>query len=306
LHEVAQGLTYLHEFTPPVVHGDIKPDNILIDDNGSALIIDFGLSRSVVESIPGFISSNRGAGNARWMAPELIEGGVPKSIEGDVYSFASLALNILTEDIPFSNFTNEVALILALASESPPSPASIRQGPRYNPALEAPVWKLLDECWATSPAERPTMGAVEERIQKLGRLDDALAEANGVNNPLPPTGNEDKGSAAKDKGQCDQHDIRPENENQATDEKPPPVAPPSSSFLVSEVYPRTVTAAYPRGVGASGSVLFTAITQRSPWLLAVQSTAGPLSKQTASPIQTIPPGQHIPPPYLFPISIALS
>lgn len=72
----------------------IFQDNILIDDDGSAVIIDFGLSRFVVETIPELISSNRGAGNVRWMAPELVDGELPKSLMGDVYSFASLALNV--------------------------------------------------------------------------------------------------------------------------------------------------------------------------------------------------------------------
>ncbi|KAG9041096.1 hypothetical protein FS837_012741 [Tulasnella sp. UAMH 9824] len=234
LHEVAQGLTYLHEFTPPVVHGDIKPDNILIDDNGSALIIDFGLSRSLVESIPGFISSNRGAGNVRWMAPELIDGTLSKSLAGDVYSFGCLAMNILNGSIPFKDFVKDAALIKALLGRTPPSPASTRQKISCNPALETPVWKLLDQCWATDPADRPTMRDIEGRVQKLGRLEAALAEAHGVSNPPVPTGNEDKAVSAKQKMRHEQLDILLEMLNQATDEKPPPGAPPSSSlpFLV--------------------------------------------------------------------------
>lgn len=69
-------------------------DNILINDCGSAVIIDFGLSRSMAEAVSALISSRRGAGNVRWMAPELVDGSDPKSPEADVYSFACLAFHV--------------------------------------------------------------------------------------------------------------------------------------------------------------------------------------------------------------------
>ncbi|KAG8971721.1 hypothetical protein FRB90_010417, partial [Tulasnella sp. 427] len=115
LYEVASGLTYLHEFDPPVIHGDIKPDNVLIDDDGAAVIIDFGLSRSVIMNVSETTSSNRGAGNYRWMPPELVlDATLPKSLEGDVYSFASLALKVLTGTPPFRHVPGSVsALVIA-------------------------------------------------------------------------------------------------------------------------------------------------------------------------------------------------
>ncbi|KAG8898500.1 hypothetical protein FRC00_002744 [Tulasnella sp. 408] len=250
LHEIARGLTYLHQFAPPVVHGDIKPvsqlrslhqtsvmkanrcivqDNILIDDDGSAVIIDFGLSRSLVETVPGLISSNRGAGNVRWMAPELVDGRLPKSLKGDVYSFASLALNILTGAIPFVNFKNEAALIVALVTgHCPPRPAPARRRMSCKPALEEPLWTLLDECWTTNPAERPTMREIEGRIQELRRLDAVVAEAQPVVDLSSPIENGSKGDEKEEKKERDQDEPLPEEMvNQAEGGKPPTVAPSS-------------------------------------------------------------------------------
>ncbi|KAG8919424.1 hypothetical protein FRC01_001295, partial [Tulasnella sp. 417] len=198
LDEIARGLTYLHEFTPPVVHGDIKTDNILVDSGGSALIIDFGLSRALLETVPGSISSDRGAGN------------------------------ILTGETPFSHFTNQTILMLARLSETPPSPASTRPEMICTSALEKPLWKLLDECWTPNPAERPTMRKIEERIQKLRRLDAAVAEAQPVQDLCSPTNSDGKGEKVKEKKERDQPDNQPEILNQPPDEKPPLGEPPSS------------------------------------------------------------------------------
>ncbi|KAG9041095.1 hypothetical protein FS837_012740 [Tulasnella sp. UAMH 9824] len=236
LHEITRGLTYLHQFAPPVVHGDIKPDNILIDDDGSAVIIDFGLSRSLVETVPGLISSNRGAGNVRWMAPELVDGILPKSLKGDVYSFASLALNILTGAIPFRNFTNETALIVALVTGSPPRLAPARKRMSCKPALEERLWKLLDECWATNPAQRPTMREIERRIQELRRLDAVVAEAQPVQNLSSTIGSGGKGDEKEKKRERDQLEFQPEDMvNQAEGGKPPTVAPSSPKISLLAV-----------------------------------------------------------------------
>lgn len=168
LLEVASGLAYLHEFEPPVVHGDIKPDNILIDDYGSAVINDFGLSRSVGETVSALISSRRGAGNVRWMAPELLDGSIPKSLEGDVYSFACLAFFILTGLTPFKTLSKDPAIFLALcAGQSPVAPSDRSRRLNCRPVPEQWVWPLLDECWEKQPDKRPSMRRIQERLARM-------------------------------------------------------------------------------------------------------------------------------------------
>ncbi|KAJ3549239.1 hypothetical protein NMY22_g962 [Coprinellus aureogranulatus] len=86
LVQIASGVNHLHAHSPPIVHGDLKGGNILIDVHGYAIITDFGLSK-VMEEVsqacsdeentpPGTACGGRGtsvfAGSTRWMAPELI------------------------------------------------------------------------------------------------------------------------------------------------------------------------------------------------------------------------------------------
>lgn len=72
---IAQGLRYLHNLSPrPIFHGNLKGANVLISDEGQALLTDFGLS-FVVNSSFGMkaFSQNKPKGTIHWMSPELID-----------------------------------------------------------------------------------------------------------------------------------------------------------------------------------------------------------------------------------------
>ncbi|KAF7983541.1 hypothetical protein HWV62_21108 [Athelia sp. TMB] len=89
--EIALGLQYLHTRTPPVIHGDIKPENILISDSGTAQINDFGMSR--ILGVDGF--AEKAMRNMRYAAPELLllEADEPlTTAESDIFSLAMLLL----------------------------------------------------------------------------------------------------------------------------------------------------------------------------------------------------------------------
>src|SRR5436309_13909250 len=79
LEQAAEALMHLHTHDPPVVHGDIKPANLILTSAGRIVLVDFGLS-----STPS--DHPRRAGTAGYVAPEVAAGAKPTAA-ADVYSF---------------------------------------------------------------------------------------------------------------------------------------------------------------------------------------------------------------------------
>jgi WD40 repeat protein/class 3 adenylate cyclase len=92
LADAAAALTHLHAQHPPVVHGDVKPANLVLTDSGRVVLVDFGLSSSPT-------SSRRRTGTRGFAAPEIAAGGEP-SRASDVYSLAATAFTLLTGEPP--------------------------------------------------------------------------------------------------------------------------------------------------------------------------------------------------------------
>ncbi|OAX35236.1 kinase-like protein [Rhizopogon vinicolor AM-OR11-026] len=110
LNDIALGLQYLHDKS--IVHGDLTGSNVLVHGNGRACLADFGLSTILAEFIGTSYLTSTINGNIRWAAAELFE--VPEdgeeheavislSTECDIYSFGSIALQVLTCKVPYYN-----------------------------------------------------------------------------------------------------------------------------------------------------------------------------------------------------------
>ncbi|KAG8962273.1 hypothetical protein FRC00_009905 [Tulasnella sp. 408] len=96
LCDAARGLGYLHSLNPIIIHGDIKPDNVLVMDNFDGALCDFGVSRlfAVIEKASGLTTTGtRIGGTAGYQAKELLEETGPSaSAPGDLYAFGGLIL----------------------------------------------------------------------------------------------------------------------------------------------------------------------------------------------------------------------
>jgi WD40 repeat protein/tRNA A-37 threonylcarbamoyl transferase component Bud32 len=92
LEQAADALEHLHTHNPPVVHGDVKPANLILTSLGRIVLVDFGLSSTPTDEL-------RRAGTAGYVPPEVAAGARPTAAS-DVYSLAATALKLLTGDAP--------------------------------------------------------------------------------------------------------------------------------------------------------------------------------------------------------------
>ncbi|KIK59358.1 hypothetical protein GYMLUDRAFT_245426 [Collybiopsis luxurians FD-317 M1] len=165
LCEVAAGLLYLHSREPPVIHGDIRGGNILVNDDLRCCLADFGLAVVTTSSQAWShtTSSCTCKGSTRWLAPEYIfnRGSlVPKHTSQDVYAFGCTIIEILTKKLPFCDLRNDAAVISSLNEGGRPSrPESISY-----PEI---LWDLTNRCWAQDAHTRPSANEIHSILEGL-------------------------------------------------------------------------------------------------------------------------------------------
>ncbi|KAJ7139289.1 kinase-like domain-containing protein [Mycena epipterygia] len=154
--DVAMGLEYLH--SNKVVHGDLKAYmNVLVTSSKRACIADFGLSSIVNAMSLRFTHSTPSpqGGTVRYQAPELLLGESSVHFGSDVYAFAYVCYEILTEKAPFFDLHNDMAVAMkVVAGHRPSRPEKTSED----------LWILFQDCWAQKTEKRPT---VTEIIQRL-------------------------------------------------------------------------------------------------------------------------------------------
>ena len=94
-------MNYLHSLPQPIIHRDLNSHNILLHEEGRAVVADFGESRFLANLWEENMTKQ--PGNLRWMAPEVFTQCTKYSIKADVFSFALCFWELLAGELPFSH-----------------------------------------------------------------------------------------------------------------------------------------------------------------------------------------------------------
>jgi serine/threonine-protein kinase len=140
--QVAEALDYAH--LKGVVHRDLKPSNIMLLEDGTVKVMDYGIARA--RRFEGLTVTGAFLGTPEYVAPETIEGAGSDG-RSDLYSLGVVFYEALTGARPFSADT-PFAILRRHLAEPPPPPTTLR--PDLPPELEQIVLRLLKK----APAER--------------------------------------------------------------------------------------------------------------------------------------------------------
>ena len=138
-----------------IVHRDVKPGNILIADDGAALITDFGISHAMGDTT--LTATGLVHGTPAFLAPEVARGS-DSTFASDVFSLGSTLYAALEGAPPFGSDSNSIALLHRVASGEFPSP------PHGGP-LTPVVLQML----SLDPQARPSMKAAADTLRSLSR-----------------------------------------------------------------------------------------------------------------------------------------
>jgi hypothetical protein len=163
-HGVACGLRFLHSQVPPVLHRDLKPDNVLLSaDLGTVKLGDFGTSRFL--QLNSHMTAN--VGTVQYSAPEQMTLDTELTTAVDVYAFGVTLWELFAGTRPLSDLAPaQVPLAVCMRKVRPsPDPQSMSEA----------VLALMKACWSDEARARPTMAAVvRELSQSLARANEAV------------------------------------------------------------------------------------------------------------------------------------
>ena len=180
VRQVLEGARFAHR--NGIVHRDLKPQNVIVDEEGKAVVTDFGIARAGVSEIT---QTGSVMGTPHYLSPEQAQGFEVTPVS-DLYSIGVILYEALTRRVPFEA-DSAVAIAMKQVSETPLRPSSIN--PQVSPALDAVVMRALEK----EPGQRfqsadAFIAALDAALRDpgAGQGTAAFAAAPAVVEDLPP------------------------------------------------------------------------------------------------------------------------
>ncbi len=167
--QIARGMVYLHNRGgEPIVHGDLKPSNVLLSEDGRAIITDFGMARvtsnTTTSRMTNHTDSFTSNASAMYTAPELpslLLAGQRRPPSSDVYSFGVMLYELLLLQPIHAGFPNSKSSTDCInrlaAGERPPIPTELPEILRF----------CVGQCWHQDPKQRLAFPVIVSMLETV-------------------------------------------------------------------------------------------------------------------------------------------
>ncbi len=167
--QVGDALQHMHECG--VVHRDIKPGNLVVDQDGTVRIIDFGLAK-LMKGMREDTAESMTVGTPEYMSPEQARGNAHLDIRTDIYSLGVSLFQMLTGEVPFQGTPEEV-LVAQVKKD-------LEMTPKQMQRISAPVQFVIRKAMAKDPGLR--YATPEEMVEDIRAVAGDIIAARG---PVP-------------------------------------------------------------------------------------------------------------------------
>ncbi|EEF44368.1 receptor-like protein kinase HSL1 [Ricinus communis] len=169
--DAAEGLSYLHhDCVPPIVHRDVKSNNILLDGEFGARVADFGVAKVVQGVNKGTESMSVIAGSCGYIAPEYAY-TLRVNEKSDIYSFGVVILELVTGRLPIDPEFGEKDLVKWVYTTLDQKGVDQVIDSKLDSIFKTEICRVLDvglRCTSSLPIGRPSMRRVVNMLQEVG------------------------------------------------------------------------------------------------------------------------------------------
>jgi serine/threonine protein kinase len=184
--QLCDALDYAHNHAR-IIHRDLKPANLMVNQRGDLKVSDFGISRSLSDSVSMLTMERGRSGTLVFMSPQQLDGerGTPLD---DVYSFGATMYELITSKPPFTSGNVD----RQIREKIPPTMAARRKDLEVEGEMMDETWeKVIAACLAKDPARRPqSFVEIAQRLEiaspKTVRADRALQPPTTATASVPP------------------------------------------------------------------------------------------------------------------------
>ncbi|XP_034735690.1 NACHT, LRR and PYD domains-containing protein 3-like [Etheostoma cragini] len=165
-HQVALGVNFLHSLPHPLLHQDLKPPNVLLDDALNAKLTDFGLARiSCSVSQVSKTDDEEVGGTVNYTPPEAFQLSYIPNRAYDIYSYGILLWSIVTGKQPYGNAKPTRVKLLIPEGQRP-----LLDDIRGQAAGLAELTELMKRCWDNVPEQRPSALECTTETEELYKM----------------------------------------------------------------------------------------------------------------------------------------